>query len=501
MRGGKNTPPSPPPPAPARTPPISSRRVRTAPSHPVARTLDWRISPADAIAAWPADEPLCALVSGGPEQGGANARQSRWSILTTTPAPEPRASIFPALDPSGAPLPEGFPFLAGRIGFIPYEAGHAFEPGVFTPMSDGAHWRRAEASLVHDRVQNQWWLVGADKSECDELEARTRSLTVAASSSPARGRAFRAGLLASDTGEAAYTSRVAQIIDHIRAGDVYQVNLAHHLLASFSGCPRALFLALLEESAPPFGALIESWQGPRRSAVLSISPELFLDADLSPAGPRRVVTRPIKGTRLGAARARQDLLASPKDAAELAMIVDLMRNDLGRVCEFGSVVVEDARALERHAGGSLLHTVATVAGRMRPGVSLDDLLRATFPPGSVTGAPKIAAMKLIRDLEQRTRGAYCGAIGFASDHGLTRLSVAIRTATIAGLASNPLRACEIEGELDFPAGAGIVADSNPREEWNETLAKADALRRTLESGATPRSPAVTIPPRRSAASA
>lgn len=510
------------------------------------------------VAAWPVDTPLCALVSAdardaGAGDEGASAAFSRWSILAPveghprTSGTEPR-SRRPEPRPSGSGLApdahaSAIPFLGGALGFLPYESGYAFEPTVFPPSDTRPLWSRADAALVHDNTTRHWWAVASRAAALESIESLLRSLTVAAPFDHAphdqpfvyegQRPSFRAGALRSDTGEAAYTSHVAAIIDHIRAGDVYQVNLAHHLLASFEGCPRALFLALIRESAPPFGALIEVWQGERRAAVLSISPELFLDADLSQSGgaegPRRVVTRPIKGTRAidphtplppggedvaqrqeRGALASADLLRSSKDRAELAMIVDLMRNDLGRVCEFGSVRVEDARALERHAGGSLLHTVATVAGRLRPGVALDDLLRATFPPGSVTGAPKIAAMQLIRELESRPRGAYCGAIGFASDHGPTRLSVAIRTATITGIASNPARPCEIEGELDFPVGAGIVADSNPREEWEETLAKADALRRALASAdagspdapeAPTTRPPVAIPPRRSAARA
>jgi anthranilate/para-aminobenzoate synthase component I len=154
------------------------------------------------------------------------------------------------------------------------------------------------------------------------------------------------------------------------------------------------------------------------------------------------------------------------------MIVDLMRNDLSRVCEVGSVVVDEDRTIERHGGGGVLHAVATVSGTMREGVGFGDVVRATFPPGSVTGAPKIRAMQIIDELEPFARGAYCGAIGFVSDSGIGRLSVAIRTATV-----------DVDrGEIAYPVGAGIVAESDPASEWDETIAKAEALTRAFGGG-------------------
>ena len=213
---------------------------------------------------------------------------------------------------------------------------------------------------------------------------------------------------------------------------------------------------------PWFGAVVES--GPmddaETSVVCSLSPELFLEFD---AATRRVTTRPIKGTRpLGTPEA--ELLEAPKDRAELMMIVDLMRNDLGRVCTAGSVRVAEARGIERHA---VHHAVATITGELGSGRSRCDLLRAAFPPGSITGAPKIAAMRLIDRLEGRARGAYCGCVGRFTDDGGMMLNVAIRTAT---LSARPGEAGVFD--LVYPVGAGIVADSDPEGEWRETLDKA-----------------------------
>jgi anthranilate/para-aminobenzoate synthase component I len=254
------------------------------------------------------------------------------------------------------------------------------------------------------------------------------------------------------------------------AGEVYQVNLAHTLMGSFAGEPLALFGAMARGMRPRHGVHVETAHGGVRRGVLSASPELFLAVEGG-----RVVTRPMKGTRrvatageAGWARAEAELKGSAKDAAELDMIVDLMRNDLGRVARRGSVRVEDARMLERHAG-ALVQGVATVSAEVGDGCTMAGVLAATFPPGSVTGAPKVRAVQLIRALEDRPRGPYCGAAGWVDDLGRAQLNVAIRTALVTMTGG-------IEGEVCYPVGAGIVADSDPRAEWRETLDKGAWLR-------------------------
>lgn len=176
----------------------------------------------------------------------------------------------------------------------------------------------------------------------------------------------------------------------------------------------------------------------------------------------------MKGTRPGHAPP-DELRASPKEHAELAMIVDLARNDLGRVCQPGSVRVHAPRDLERHDAGNVLQATATVTGRLRPDRTPLDLLHALFPAASVTGAPKIRAMQIIDRLETARRGPYCGALGFLSDCGSAAFNVAIRS---AALSATPRPDGELRGRLDYSVGAGIVADSNPRDEWEETLVKA-----------------------------
>jgi len=189
----------------------------------------------------------------------------------------------------------------------------------------------------------------------------------------------------------------------------------------------------------------------------------------------------MKGTRPTEA-GEADLLASPKDAAELHMIVDLMRNDLGRVCAVGSVRVESDRTIERHP--TVLQGVGEVSGTLSPEASLDQVFRAAFPPGSVTGAPKIRAMQVIEELEGEPRGPYCGAIGFASGCGTSMFSVGIRTAKLS-------RERGERWSIEYRAGCGIVAESDPDEELAESIAKTRILREALDAGNAVAQPALT----------
>jgi para-aminobenzoate synthetase/4-amino-4-deoxychorismate lyase len=243
---------------------------------------------------------------------------------------------------------------------------------------------------------------------------------------------------------------VADCRRRIAAGELYEANLCVRLEASFNGDALDLFGRGLPAAQPRFGALVDG--------VVSLSPERFLRRD-----GREVWTEPIKGTRPrtggGSARAaaREELAGSVKDAAEHVMIVDLMRNDLGRVCQYGTVRAQAPR-VEPHAG--VWHLVSTVSGRLREGVGDGELLRASFPPGSVTGAPKVQAMKVIATLEATRREVYTGAIGMASPIAGLDLSVAIRTFEISG------------GAIWLGAGGAVVADSEPERELAEAFDKA-----------------------------
>ena len=228
-------------------------------------------------------------------------------------------------------------------------------------------------------------------------------------------RAYDLGEPDTEASRAPYTDAVAEALDRIRAGEVYQVNLTHRLSCPFEGSARALASELLAAARPWHGAYLEFDEHHTRRALICASPELFLDADLN---TRRVRTRPMKGTRPAEGNP-EELRDCPKDRAELDMITDLMRNDLGRVCAFGSVRVAEPRAIERHDSG-VIQATSRVEGSLRPGIGVAQLLRATFPPGSVTGAPKVRAMRVIDQLERHRRGPYCGACGVLRRCGPTR---------------------------------------------------------------------------------
>ena len=271
------------------------------------------------------------------------------------------------------------------------------------------------------------------------------------------------GLRSSFTREA-YEGAVLKALDYIEAGDIYQVNLSQRFQTSCPGDPFDVYLCLRAQSPAPFGAYLNC----PGFSVLSSSPERFLRYEPS---ERLIETRPIKGTRPRGANPNddralaQELLASEKDRAENIMIVDLERSDLGRVAEIGSVTVTGLFELESYA--TVHHLTSTVEARLREDRDVVDLLRATFPGGSITGAPKIRAMEIIDELEPVARGVYTGAIGYIGFDGTMELSIAIRTIVIEG------------GQASFHVGGGIVADSDPALEYEETLHKGAAMARVL----------------------
>jgi para-aminobenzoate synthetase/4-amino-4-deoxychorismate lyase len=280
------------------------------------------------------------------------------------------------------------------------------------------------------------------------------------------GRAY-AGPLVHEWDAAAYRQRFDRVRDLIAAGDLYQANLSFRSRFAFLGDPLVLYRGLRAHSAARYGAYLDD--GERQ--ILSLSPELFFDL----AADGKIAARPMKGTSARGddpaadAEARARLAASPKDRAENLMIVDLLRNDLGRVAEIGSVSVGDLFAVETYP--TVHQMVSTVTARLRPRTGVNEIVRALFPCGSVTGAPKIRAMEVIAELEQSPRGVYCGAIGHFAPDGSARFNVAIRTLMIAG------------GRGELGIGGAVVQDSVADGEYAECLLKArffKAPRRPLE---------------------
>ncbi len=322
-------------------------------------------------------------------------------------------------------LPAGF-----AAGFVEYDGAFAF--GFY------------EDALIFSHADSRWHEVG-------NLWSKLASGVTAA---PLGGPLH----FAPEITPAQYCAMVMRAQEYIAAGDIYQVNLAHRFTAPWQGDAFAFYEALRHYSPAPHAAYL-ALGGP---AILSTSPELFLKMS-----GRAIRTRPIKGTRPRRAEPHADTLSayelctSPKEAAELVMITDLARNDLGMICDFGSVAVRELLKLESFE--QVFHLVSTVEGRLRADVDHATALHACFPGGSITGAPKKRAREIIAALEPTPRGLYTGALGWFGFNGESQFSIAIRTVVV-------------EGEhAHFHVGAGIVADSIPAREWQETLDKAAGI--------------------------
>jgi para-aminobenzoate synthetase component 1 len=385
---------------------------------------------------------------------------------------DPLGVIRALLPPPPEDVPPGIPFVGGAVGHFGYELASRFEPLRLSAEDDLGLPDLAllfvDRVLAWDHVEGSLVALGLGMAAepglaRERARAAAREIAAAAAGGAPRearrGTSRRASAPRASLGREGFTSGVEAILGEIAAGEVYQACLTHRLELDYAGDPWDLYRALRSASPAPFACYLEL---PEVSIVGS-SPERFLR--VQPDG--RVESRPIKGTRPRGRdpeedrRLRQQLADSEKDRAENLMIVDLVRNDLGRACATGSIAVPELLAIEDYA--SVFQLVSTVTGRLAPERDALDLLRASFPPGSMTGAPKIAAMRLLDRLEPVRRGIYSGAIGWLDARGGADLAVVIRTLLVR------------QGRAYLHAGAGIVADSDPQAEWRETLDKASAL--------------------------
>jgi para-aminobenzoate synthetase component 1 len=337
------------------------------------------------------------------------------------------------------------------IGYIAYDAFWSSPargaPRFERPKDPVILFRRYPALLVVDHEAGETSVAGDDEAACE------RFLQSLAACDEASWEIPKIGSVRVDDSRT-HRDAIVAALDYIGLGEVYEVNLARRWSAAFEGDALGLWRAMRLASRVPLGMFFDAGD----HAVLACTMERFIHWD---AQRRNLVTKPIKGTIRreptdGGASAR--LRADPKERAEHSMIVDLMRNDIGRVAEIGSVCVEAPLVVEPFTG--LYHLVSTVRCTTREDVTLGDVLEATFPPGSVTGAPKIRALEIIEELEQHPRGVYCGALGFIDHAGGLSLAVAIRTATVR------------RGEVHYFAGGGIVEASDPDREVAETELKA-----------------------------
>jgi para-aminobenzoate synthetase component 1 len=386
--------------------------------------------------------------------GLTHGQDGRFSFVSTAPCETVTRAVgepfpwraLPACEPADQAL--GVLHASDVPRWVGYVAYDACTPGA-TASTPASCFARYDAFYAFDHQLERAYLVGDDEHACARLAARL-------SAEPVSALAFEAGEVLA-TPRSDHIEAIREALALIREGEVYEINLARRFRAPFTGSPLALFLRMREQSPVPLGLYLDAGD----HALLGRSMERFLryrDGVLS--------TSPIKGTL---ARAGDDagearaLVADPKERAEHAMVVDLMRNDLSRVCEQGSVHIDELMAVLPFAG--LSHLVSTISGRTRASVS--EILEQTFPPGSITGAPKLRVVRAIADLEREPRGIYCGCYGYLDRAGGCSFAVAIRSAVVH------------DGVVDYHAGGGIVADSDPEREVAETELKARMFLRAL----------------------
>jgi len=456
--------------------------------------------PADRLAPLIGSWPGPALLESGPGFGAAG----RWSILAAHPRlvferdsrkyqvrPEAYAMYLASLegllrrfdlaDAETAPDPDLPPFQGGLIGYLGYDIAPWLErlPRRARPIRYGAHPLHTMMRMPEVRFALYDTFVAVDHATGAADLWAFDLLGEGPSATERRGEGWRTALdrpaptlrparlrtvPESNFTREAYLAAVRRALEYIAAGDIFQVNLSQRFAARLRNLDGLdLYLRLKARSPAPFAAFL-GWGD---SAIVGASPESFYQVRGD-----HIITRPIKGTRPRGgtpeddSRLLRELHASAKDRAELTMIVDLERNDLGRVCRYGSVRVTEPLAVESFA--QVHHLVATVEGRLRPGVGPIDVVRAVFPGGSITGAPKIRAMEIIDELEPTLRGPYTGAVGYFSRGGTSAFNIAIRTMLVE------------RDVVSYQVGGGIVADSEPEAEYEETLHKGRGVREVIE---------------------
>ncbi|KFE51384.1 aminodeoxychorismate synthase component I [Pseudomonas syringae] len=399
---------------------------------------------------------------------------SAWTLEQLQPEPQESGAAFltrcrASLARLGnAQLPAGceLPFAGGLLGYLGYDFGRRLEP-----LPSGAI---DDLQLPDARLGLYAWavitdhLLGTTQLMChpsvDEIEQQ-RLLALFTAEPATEQPAFRlTSSFKADLTPEDYRAAFARIQSYIQAGDCYQVNFAQRFQAGFQGDPWAAYCALREACPTPFSGYMALPDG---AAILSLSPERFVKVS-----QRQVETRPIKGTRPRGRDSAEDaafaaeLLASPKDRAENLMIVDLLRNDLGRSCRIGSVKVPELFSLESYP--NVHHLVSSVTGELAADHDALDLIAGSFPGGSITGAPKIRAMQIIDELEPTRRALYCGSLLYLDVRGEMDSSIAIRSLLIK------------DGTVSCWGGGGIVADSECEAEYQETFTKVRVLLNTLE---------------------
>lgn len=412
------------------------------------------------------------------DSGQPSGRGGRFDILSADPVSGLTLSAtdhapFEALDDllcelAPQEVDQQLPFCGGAIGYAGYELGTAgnFLPADnrATPLPGGYFGLYTWALIVDHQLQASHLVFHPACTEVQKRDLRARFGGIDWGAAP-RTEAFQlTSAFEHEFTAEEYRTQIARILEYIRAGDIYQANFTQRFSAGYEGSSLTAYLALRQLAAGPFSAFLSLPQGD----ILSLSPERFILAD-----GRFLQTEPIKGTAPRSSDPSLDrdlasaLASSSKDRAENLMIVDLLRNDFGKVCTRGSVRVPSLFELQSFA--NVHHLVSTITGQLQEDTEFAQVLAASFPGGSITGAPKRRAMEVIRELERSPRGVYCGSIGYISSCGRADTNIAIRTLTAS------------KGKLSCAAGGGIVADSDPAAEHKECLDKVRLLLETLES--------------------
>ncbi|WP_306015406.1 aminodeoxychorismate synthase component I [Oceanicaulis sp. MMSF_3324] len=437
-----------------------------------AQSLDW-VEPVRALRAFDTEPYTLLLQGGGGQSWGRKSYLCAFPEFTIEESDPAQAfeRLRDGFRPSDATGEGGF--SGGYAGLLGYDLGQAFErvpvlePGLAACPAVAMGWYGAVLEFDHhDRTVQAL----GERAAAQRLVERLACLDAPGSKLEQTSQ----GTLSQAWLDRQYLQAVERARDYIAAGDIFQVNLSHAFTGHVGGraAPLSVFERLTRNSPAAFSAYFRLNAD---QVVLTNSPERFLQV----SSKGEVETRPIKGTRPRRADPERDndeaqaLAASLKDRAENLMIVDLMRNDLARVCRPGSVKTPELFSVESYA--NVHHLVSTVTGELASECTVFDLIGATFPPGSITGAPKVRAMEIIAELEQQSRGAYCGSLGWLGADGACDLNVMIRTASFA-------RADE-GWDVEVRSGGAITIDSEPQAELDETRHKAAALRAALEGDA------------------
>ena len=459
---------------------LPAERLQATTTNPIVIELDSSHDPCEALRLFRDLPRPCLLHSGTPDHP-----VGQFSFLAADPVacastsidawPQTVQHIRTTIGTATSAVPGLPPLQGGWMGWLPYELAGTFGlPGKKSADPVGVGLALYDWIVAWDHRERTTWLIstGVDSEGMrDHARAVTRAVDVQQRWTRRSGAVCattrddsRLSALRSDFTPFDYQRAVAKTIDYIRAGDIYQANISQRFSMLFAGDAAVLHEAVTRESPAPMAAFVAH----DSTTVVSASPERFLRLD---AATGRVETRPIKGTRPRSEDAAADralaleLAESEKDWAENVMIVDLMRNDLSRVCRPGSVRVTGLCEVESHA--AVHHLVSTVTGTLREECDALDLLAATFPGGSISGVPKRRAMEIINEIEPVERGIYTGSVTWIGLDGSMDTSIAIRTITIR------------DGLLSFHVGGGVTALSDPAEEYDETLAKGAAIRSAI----------------------